>query len=781
MYTSAFRHSLLLLVLGAGPVLAALPSTPLRVPPGGPHPEDWFELNSPAQRERLCNLSSSRSTRAHELAALVLQGDEDAYCELALRTRENKQAVSTLFACLGEEPRATLAPLHAYHQLKPDRPSFRDEARFGEPRAHVVLRLRDIYGLEGAEAKRDALHGLMAQEGELHRVELLTIATALEQWCGITGDALLQKRIVQTFIAEFTPDRPVVADSEMECNIAFSYPWLNDFLMAAAGVNGTRSMFTGKPECQAWDFLWHNAGQAINLAEGLGMHAFSLLRMDEAGLARYIDRVKAGEAQVPTPLPRACPGPPHPSVQGLAQLRRLLAEGRRAEAEALAAELECAPSTRTTPACRVARGLLLAAGQEEQAARLRRDALLLAIIRLRAEPQLLYAYVDDLLEHGSKEELALVQRLLLWCHALPFSRAMAERYAELGCHAEAAFCCQALLALAPYAETPPAEDELAALRRLRERSEGLVAGTDSPAGYGGPGASPFTGEMRDWPLKDGGSARGALEAIYPTLGRIRLRQEDGALRELPLGALAGDPSAYFEQWRADNGIRTWHWVPRNNSYRNDERGKLLAAYADMNHPGDYLYTVVDENLNVHRAESWGLRPEERELIAAHYREHGSARPCGDPYIVPTLAEARRLAGEKGLPVVLLFTADEPAAALPNNALRELENQLALHPEDAARWRASMVILPVYHSSAQGSPAAYDEKQLEELRAYERELRPGIEPGQSVVTAATLVRERSYRGQYWACPALGVVRQGPLPPPLPKEPLPAPGSSAMHEF
>ncbi len=766
-------HALLLSALSAGPLTATPHAAPLRVPQGDPHPEQWFEHSTINQREEMSRRVSTRSSQAQELAALVLRGDEDAYCELAVRNREHRECLERLCEQAGPEQRALLDPLLAYHRLELERPSFRDEERFGQPRSHFILALRAVRQCEGPQARREALHRLLEREKDLHRVELLFIEAALRQWCGTRHDKLLQKRVVQSFAKEFRPGRPVAADDDMRCNIRYSYSYLNDFLLAEAGVNGDNYSLSETPGEQAWRALWLYPEEAVALAEGLGLHAFSLLRMNSEGLERYAAHV--GKKEVPAPLPHASRATQNSSaVLGLCFLREQLAAGQHAAAAQILALSEADSTINTTPACRTARSLLLAQSRPAEAERLRRDALLLALLRRDTEPELLYAYVDDLLQHGTKEDLALAQRVSLWCGAFPVSRAMAERYAALGCRAEAAFCCEALLRF-----NIARGSEADALRRLRDA---CGAAPDKAAEEGRESAaeppSPFRAESRDWALKDGSSLRGELRAIYPTLGFMRLQAADGSLRDIRLSELAEDPAAIFAQWKADNGIREWKWTYRGPCYRHDLRGKLLSACADLAHPGHYLYTVVDESLCINRGESWGLDADKRALIAAHYREHGSARPCGDPLVAADLAEARRLSAEKGVPVMLFFTAAPGKHSLPNSAMAELENQLVLHPEDAARWRESMVILPVFLTDDSGhNRSGYPEAQMEELRAFERELHPGTSDEHSLITAATTPDRYGCR-PHWVCPERGLILKGELPPQLPENPE---AGSSPHEL
>ncbi len=768
MKASTFRHSLLLAALAALPASALFQPSPMRVPPGGPHPEDWFGHSTTAQREELVRLTSSRATRAQELINLLLQGDEDAYCELAVRSEENRRTIERLYPRSTPAQRAILAPLHAYHKLAVERSSFRDEKRYGEPRAHVVLLLRDAYCHEGQEARREALRRILAQEADLHRVELTYISAALRQWCGIPRDPLIEKRIVQSFILEYANGRPVVVDSEMQNNISYSYAYLYDFLLAEAGVANERYFRLRTSEELMWRFLWRYPAQAARMGEVLDAPQLALLAMDAPGLAGYVGSLARSGTQAPAALPPATAEERAATPATLARVRALLGEGRRGEAEKLVAAMEAEPTLDTTPACRMARSLLVAGGDPMLAARLRRDALLLALIRRDYEPGLLHAYVDDLLEHGDRDALALAQRVPLWCRALPDYARLARRYEELQCWEQAAFCHEALLALAPHTATPPAEETLAASRRQLAHCRGQAGRQQAVATTAPQPASPFRADMRDWKLKDGSSLRAALAAIYPTMGEILLRLEDGSQRRLALDSLAEKHDAYFEQWRADNGIRDWAWRQGVGCYRETLRGKLLAAYGDLQYPGDYYYTVVDENLSIARGQSWGLPAEERALVAGHFRAQGSARPFGEPLVAADLADARRLSAETGLPVILIFTDSLRATSCTNMTMDALENHLQLHPGDAASWRASMVILPIYLSTIKGYPAAYDEEELEALRAYERELHPDTAPTQSLISRAITDDWRKRSTPTWVCPAHKLLHHGALPPPLPTE-------------
>ncbi len=766
---TSFRPALLLLAaLAAAPADALFHPAPLRVPPGGPHPESWFEHARLQQHEELRRLSSCRSTQAQELAELLLNGDEDAYCELAVRNEENCNIVESLYSRADKEQRRILAPLRAYHQLRPNRPSFRDEEHFGEPRSHVVLYLRDSFRLKGQKAKLDSLHRILEQEQDLTRIEIAYIGGALAQWCGQTRDPLCEKRIVQSFILGFANGLPVAMDTEARLNISYSYTFLNDFLIAEAGVNNTRYFAQKTPAELMWRFLWQFPGQTIQLAEGLDIPAPGLLRMDSGGLADYVGSLGGGRKAAPT-LPQADEACLTAPEHGLANLRRLLAEGKVEEAGHVVASMESDPAYDTTPACRMARSLLLAASEPELAARLRRDALLLALIRRDTEAQVLYAYVDDLLAHGTKDDLALAQRIALWCKALPDYTRLAQRYAQLGCWAEAAFCHEALLALAPHQATAPAEAELAQHRQQLGhcRQQTMEQQPLPPVAQATAPPSPFRAENREWKLKDGTSLQGGLRAIYPTLGEISLHLADGSTQNLPLDRLADKHDAYFDQWRSDNGIRDWTWRQGIGSYQGDKQGKLLTACADLDRPGEYHYTVVNENLSIARGQSWGLEAPQRELIAAHYREHGSARPCGDPIIATDLADARRLAAEKGLPIVFFFTS-ALQGSYSNEAIGRLETELALHPEEARRWREEMVILPIYLSTAKGYPAAYDDAELAQLRDYEREFTPGLTTEQSLTTAATKESSHARSAPAWVCPAHGLLSHDTLPPSLPKK-------------
>ncbi len=759
--------ALLLLALGLPSLAVGIPlKAPLRVPSGGPHPENWFEHSTLDQREELRELGSSRVTRAQQLIPLLMQGDEEAYCELAVRSLENREIVNTLYSKANREQRAILAPLRAYHRLCPKKLPIWNTQRPEEPRAHVILLLRDAHLQKKQAARRDALYRIMQHEANLNKVEIEFISSALEQWCGLSAEDMAQQRLARQFILSFAPGRPVQLNRATRDSRPGSR--LYHFAVAEAGINNERIYRNEDPTEIMWRCLWRYPDVSIRLAEAQNRHELSLLRMNADGLTRYTNSLEAGGRKAPAPLPQADEAPA--AAQQLIRVRRLLAEGRREEAEALVSALEATPATDTTPACRTARSLLVAESQPALAERLRRDALLLALAHYNIDPQTLYAYADDLLAHGSAEELALVQRLSLWCRALPFSRAMAERYAALGCHEQAAFCCEALLALAPHAATPPDEAQLAALRQLQQsnRAHGQQAATAGTAPAKAlPLASPFRAESRSWKLRDGSSVEGTLAAIYPTLSEIALRREDGTVLHLSMESLADDPTPLFEQWRADNGIRDWKWGQGNGCYHGTARGRLLSCYPDLGHPGHFHYLVINENLSVMREQSWGLGEEDRRLIAKHYREHGSARPCGDPLVAANLAEARRLSEEKGVPVMLYFAAGlPPASPTTGNDIVVLEHHLTEHPEAAAQWRDSMVILPIFLSTKNGYPATYDDEQLEELRAWERELRPGTTTASSLITEAVAPDGPIRSNSCWVCLEHGIISENTLPPKLP---------------
>lgn len=455
------------------------------------------------------------------------------------------------------------------------------------------------------------------------------------------------------------------------------------------------------------------------------------------------------------------------ATNGLRLIRACIQRNARPEAERLLASMGADDDTNTTPAYRLAAALL--AEDAATAARLRKDALLLAMLHRYIDYTTYADYLAELAVEGDPQN-NIIRAELMFSNgrSAGLSPELGFRYARNGRWDAAHFVfeymlTQGLTTITPYGTVPDqahmyyyrafadicrskAENKPA----LAEKAMAALTGTpaahtaaalaDLPAT--GPVEDRQSGEAatsptapvhdllaalpsREWKLRNGSSLQGQLIA----LGRgkfIALRLPDGSARIIPMGEVAGNERPYFDNWSHANGMQTWEHKPSetNHAYRVKTTGRPVSAMPDFEHPGSWYMAVVDEAGSIRWLRTWGLTGKAVEQAVAFCRDT-SNRFASALKIAGSTQEALAMSQEHRLPILLVSTISVMGGF---NDMEGLIQYLQLHPQAAGIWAQQCVILPVTPPMGKERPLRYPDEQRRELLELERVFTPGVTPG-----------------------------------------------------
>lgn len=476
------------------------------------------------------------------------------------------------------------------------------------------------------------------------------------------------------------------------------------------------------------------------------------------------------------------------ATNGLRLIRACMQKGDRAEAERLLAAMGADADTDTTPAYRLAAALL--AKDAAEAARLRKDALLLAMLHRYVDYTTYADYLAELAVEGDPQN-NIIRTELMFSNgrSAGLSPELGFSYARNGRWSAAHFVfeymlTQGLTTITPYGTVPDHAHmyyyrAFADICRSKAANDTASTAKALAALHGTP-AAPIAAALaalpaigseaaphdsverqpaappsdllavlpsRSWKLKNGSSIQGQLIA----LGRgkfITLRLADGSSRLIPMGEVAGNELAYFNDWSRKNGMQTWEYRPYPNAPANRQKitGRPVASMPDFEYPGSRYIAMADESGTIHWLRSRGLSGKAAEQAAAFCRDN-SRSFAAQLNIADSPQQALNMSQELRLPILLVSTISSMGGF---NDIHGLLMYLQYHPQAAGIWAQQYVILPITPPASSGkAPQSYPEPQRNELLALERIFTPDVTPDNSH-TARMLDATLRHKGKVHLC-------------------------------
>ncbi|MBR5331015.1 MAG: hypothetical protein IKV13_05940 [Akkermansia sp.] len=464
------------------------------------------------------------------------------------------------------------------------------------------------------------------------------------------------------------------------------------------------------------------------------------------------------------------------ATNGLRLIRAYLSQGKQKDADRLCQMMAADPETDTTPAYRLARALLCA--DSAQAARFRKDALLLAMLYRHVDYATYADYLAELAEEGDAgNDIMRLELMFSRGREAGMSPGLGFSYARRGRWESALFAfeymlTQGLTTTTPYGTVPSHADlfyykayadicrgKLQKTPGLVEKALAAVAGTPAepkarelaaletkaasqPAEekmipHGAVGDALTVLPARSWKLKTGSSVEGALMSFCQGGKSIQLRLPEDSTRVLPVQQLEGDEQPYFQQWRKKNGFETWSARPDELSERYVVKvtGRPVGALPDFGHPGAYYMAVMNDSGMVQWLRTWGLPEAERNRAHAFCSEQPAVKALK---LAATPQEALQLSARHKLPILLLCA---PAA---KGDVQGLLQYLMLHPEAAEVWGRQYIILPAAPQNTRVRPLKYTEEYRRELLELEQLFVPDttLENAQSARALDAVQKERN---------------------------------------
>ena len=476
------------------------------------------------------------------------------------------------------------------------------------------------------------------------------------------------------------------------------------------------------------------------------------------------------------------------ATNGLRLIRACVQRGDRQKAGQLLAAMAADADTDTTPAYRLAAALL--APDEATAARLRKDALLLALLYRYIDYTTYADYLAELAQAGDPQNNIMRAELMFSNgRSAGLSPELAFCYARSGRWESAHFVfeymlTQGLTTITPYGTVPDhahmyyyrafadiCRSKAGNSPGLADRAMAALVGTPAepigagllslPAGNAAapaettqaaapvPPASDLLAALppRSWQLKDGSTLEGRLIG----LGRgkfIALRLADGSARLIPMKEVAGNELAYFNNWSRANGMQTWQHRPSESAPANAPRitGRPIASMPDFGHPGAWFMAVVDEAGSIHWLRTWGMTDQAAEQAAAFCRDNNQRYAAG-LRMAATPQQALAMAKEHQLPILLVSCISNMGGFEDSSALLQY---MQLYPEAAGIWAGQYIILPVKPPIGNGNqPRSFPDPQRHELLELERSFTPEVTPDTSH-TARMLDASLSNQGKVHLC-------------------------------
>lgn len=414
----------------------------------------------------------------------------------------------------------------------------------------------------------------------------------------------------------------------------------------------------------------------------------------------------------------------HYAINGLRLVRSLLAAGRREEAAQTLAAMKADAKTDTTPACRLAESLL--ATDDEQAAALRTDALLLATLFQEVDFSLYETYLEELAAMGESPDHIIRSELIrTWGKSAGISEAVAHRFEQLGDWEKATFAWEYLIATGISTATPyghiPSQADIYRYRLAANACRERIQAGESPAPATQAEEILAILPSRPWPLKDGGSIEGKLAGYYRSLGAIRLLRPDGTSQIVPLDSLADDEEGYFNEWRQANGLEHWQVVNWHTFSEDPIHSRLAGARVDLLNPGHYYARFLTESGSIQIIHTLHMFPKEEFQRISDFGSKNASSPFSPPLSVTSdFRTAKRLAEERGLPILVLSN----GGSNNDSRLSLLQEYISYHPEATSIWSRQFVLLVLARQQKDNELIwHYPDALCNDLEACEREWNP----------------------------------------------------------
>lgn len=433
------------------------------------------------------------------------------------------------------------------------------------------------------------------------------------------------------------------------------------------------------------------------------------------------------------------------AMSGLRLVHALKTAGKREEAAQLVAAMQ---KEGHMPATRLAAAALCT--DEAQAARLQRDALLLAMLWQVADEQVCRDCVEYLMESGEAPDEAM--KLELLCsngQRAGLTPALAAVYHRQGDARRELFVWEYLLAIGvstatPYGDTPTHAD-IVHYRSMADKCiEAIIqqASTEQPHPTLPAQAPTFdTAALpaREWKRRNAPAVTGQLVALYDTPAAIRVLTADGSTELIRLSELAEKVDSYLAEWRRACGFTQWEWKNPPWYLANFSKvwGKPIAAYPDFTCPGQQILVVRKPDGDTAHLRCLGLAGAQAKQAADFCKSHA---PLSALKLATSPAQAAELAAAHKLPVLVICCAYGDTPTLPGYnvpAATRLQSYLAAHPEAATVWGNSCILLPAPFKQLPNGSFGYPAQEKEALLKLEAKLCPNSTPGAETPLARAL--------------------------------------------
>ncbi|MBR2126050.1 MAG: hypothetical protein IJ943_04885 [Akkermansia sp.] len=425
------------------------------------------------------------------------------------------------------------------------------------------------------------------------------------------------------------------------------------------------------------------------------------------------------------------------AMSGLRLVHALKTAGKMKEAAQLVAAMQ---KEGHMPATRLAAAALCT--DEAQAARLRRDALLLAMLWQVADEQVYRDCVEYLMESGEAPDEAM--KLELLCsngQRAGLTPALAAVYHRQGDARRELFVWEYLLAIGvstatPYGDTPSHAD-IVHYRNMADKCiETIIRQSPTqqpqPSLPAAPAPTFDTAALptREWKRRNAPTVTGQLVALYDTPAAIRVLKADGSTELILLSELAEKVDSYLAEWRSACGFSLWEWKNPPWYLANFSKvwGKPIAAYPDFNCPGQHILVVRKPDGDTAHLRCLGLAGAQAKQAADFCKSYA---PQSALKLATSPGQAAELAAAYKLPVLVICCAYGDTPTLPGYnvpAATRLQSYLASHPEAAAVWGNSCILLPAPFKQLPNGSFGYPAQEKEALLKLEAKLCPNSTPG-----------------------------------------------------
>ncbi|MBR5875421.1 MAG: hypothetical protein IKZ10_01145 [Akkermansia sp.] len=283
---------------------------------------------------------------------------------------------------------------------------------------------------------------------------------------------------------------------------------------------------------------------------------------------------------------------------GLQLIRALVKDNQKDTAAQILAKMAEHADTDTTPAYREAMALLESDPTEAQ--RLRHDALLLAMWRLRINYEEYCAYREDQAAHGTQYENMMKSDLIhSWGRTAGITPELALRFAREGMWEDAVFAYEYLLTDGISNATPygliPDHAHICYYRAFADICRSKMTGNQA-------------------------LVKRALMSVRGTRAEATAHMLIDIDKKSPAKAESQrKPAPVVEKIVADDSFRTWKWKDTPNddsSYYITIHGKLLKGFKETNknYPEDYVVSVLTTDGTIRFIRTFGMPAEQRKEV-----------------------------------------------------------------------------------------------------------------------------------------------------------------------